>query len=331
MNQTKTHLRLENPFTLTGRLNPMLRCYGRYPNGFRKVPKPVAAFNYALTMLGRLWGFYRLKRGRHSYIEARCGENRNFTIRDTNSQFQTVYLDQYEDVYEPDVSAAIELYLPEKGTFIDIGSNWGHHSFAAILNKDASVVAFEPSPVIFQDIRRIAAELGVEEKITVRQAALSDQEGELELRQHYFETCVGSISNTFAEARASERYISLMHRLLCFTPIVNKVKVSTLDSFNLEKADFIKIVAEGLEANIPRGASGTIEKLRPTICFEFHSDDLKEFEHFRTFFSAMDYTINTIRVERSEDDTRLFSVAVSPVERLEANTQYNLIAMPNPS
>ena len=47
-----------------------------------------------------------------------------------------------------------------------------------------------------------------------------------------------------------------------------KYKIKTLDSFNLEHVDFIKIDAEGYEPLVAKGALDTIERCKPIILYE---------------------------------------------------------------
>ena len=47
-----------------------------------------------------------------------------------------------------------------------------------------------------------------------------------------------------------------------------KFKIKTLDSFNLQDVDFIKIDAEGYEPLVAKGAVNTIERCKPIILYE---------------------------------------------------------------
>ena len=47
-----------------------------------------------------------------------------------------------------------------------------------------------------------------------------------------------------------------------------KYKIKTLDSFNLQSVDFIKIDAEGYEPLVAKGALETIERCKPIILYE---------------------------------------------------------------
>lgn len=50
------------------------------------------------------------------------------------------------------------------------------------------------------------------------------------------------------------------------------VEIKTLDSFQLERADLIKIDVEGLELEVLKSAQDTLSRLRPTLWLELHSN-----------------------------------------------------------
>ena len=53
---------------------------------------------------------------------------------------------------------------------------------------------------------------------------------------------------------------------------IKKVKVKTLDSFNISDPTLIKIDAEGSELDILIGMSVLLKKYSPTLWIEIHSD-----------------------------------------------------------
>ena len=64
-----------------------------------------------------------------------------------------------------------------------------------------------------------------------------------------------------------------MRKTLCASTLVHNSwvgneQVKTLDSFNLQNVDFIKIDAEGYEPLIAKGALETIQRCRPIILYE---------------------------------------------------------------
>lgn len=328
LKRNQMNFKLKNPYLMVEDLNTLLKFYVRYSNSSSRLIF-VRYFNYALYLAARVWGFIKLKRRAHSYLRAKYENGSSFTIRDTNSQFKSIYEGAYRDAYEPSVTAAIELFLKKGDVFVDIGSNWGHHSFYAVLEKGASAIAFEPNPVVAEDLARIADELGVNKSVEINRLALSDNNALLELKQHYFESGVASIDVNFSNDRAKEKYISIIHRLLDLKPITYEARAVPLDSLNLSKAELMKIDAEGVELRILRGAKRTIERLAPAICFEFHSGDLSKFEEFEKFFMEINYVIFEISVFRvSEVDPQSYQAQLKHIgiNSLKTNTLYNLLA-----
>ena len=323
-------LKIRNPYRVVGDLSCFLRLYCRQPNAYYASPKR-NVLNSAVSLAARVWGFRKLTRAAHRFFPVECGDGRGFTARDTNSQYHSIYFDAYRDAYEPDVTSALECFLNAGDVFVDVGSNWGHHTFYAVLEKGASAVAFEPNPIVGDDLARVAGELGVSDRVTLHRAGVSDGEGTLRLSQNYFESGVASIDDSFAAERKSEKLISVCHRVLGLKPIVNEVPVVTLDSLALDRIDLMKVDAEGVELAVFRGGRDTIARLRPRICFEFHSADLSTYDPFERFFADLDYTLYEIAAEKKPSSPGVFDVALSPIAgpSLVAHRQYNIIAMPN--
>jgi hypothetical protein len=60
----------------------------------------------------------------------------------------------------------------------------------------------------------------------------------------------------------------------------------TLDSFNLEKVDILKIDVEGFECDVVEGAFNTISKHKPKIIIETHGS--KSRENAQNFLALLD-------------------------------------------
>ncbi|MGC8691602.1 MAG: FkbM family methyltransferase [Thermoplasmata archaeon] len=56
----------------------------------------------------------------------------------------------------------------------------------------------------------------------------------------------------------------------------NNFETRTLDSFNLEKVDILKIDVEGFECDVVEGAINTISKHKPKIIIETHGSRLRD-------------------------------------------------------
>ena len=193
------------------------------------------------------------------FVNAQIGQLK-FKARSTNSQFHSIYFDQFRKCYEPDVYGAIEKYLPNSGTMLDVGSNWGHHTFDAVYRKDATVFSFEPNADVFNDLSQIISDLNVEHKVTPFNVGLGAATGHLRLEQAGFESGVGTVDRSFLRKRYSDtHWLARMLDLITFSkPIVQSAEIVVLDDFFDPQVhvDLIKIDCEGYELNALRGGGG---------------------------------------------------------------------------
>lgn len=324
---------LSNPYSIKEK-NLLIRMYETYPNLSRNFIfriKLLRLLPYVISLVANIYGLINLAKGKHTLLRASFDNNisRTFRIRDTNSQFHSIYFKAYSGCYEADVTGAIEFFLKKDAVFVDIGSNWGHHSFNAVLNKESKVILFEPNPDVFNDINRIASDLNVTSAMQAHNIALSDKEGMLSLEQHYFESGVASISASFINSHLiTNKYLKVLKWLFKLPSIKYTTDVKTLDSFLLPKVDLIKIDAEGVELEILRGASATLRRLRPIVIFEFHSGDLSQLAAYNVFFDSIQYTLYALECDATENNKGSYMLRISSSQSLERNHQYNLLAAP---
>jgi len=70
---------------------------------------------------------------------------------------------------------------------------------------------------------------------------------------------------------------------------LTQVNVTTIDSYNFDKIDFIKIDTEGHELYVLEGAINTIEKYKPNIFIEVHPKELKKEKNAYNFLCDLGY------------------------------------------
>ena len=134
--------------------------------------------------------------------------------------------------------------LPAR-TAIDVGANMG---ITAIEYADIfqSVMAFEPIADVYNQLKMVIQRNSITNVITYP-VALSDQTGTAQMSYRP--------NNSFASAineRGGET-----------------IATATLDSYQFQSVDFIKIDVEGLETAVITGGWDTIVKHRPMIQFEY--------------------------------------------------------------
>ena len=284
---------------------------------------PLSYFSYAFSLFFDVFAFFVVARGIKLEAKAQI-EGRRFTIRATNSQFHSIY--SYEKCYEPDVYSAIELFLPDKGgVFVDIGSNWGHHTFIAAILKSATVYAFEPNKFVFHDLVGISDDLNCRERVKAFNFGLGSSRSRQILSQTRFESGTASVSKIFLSERVSRIHWpeKFMNIISFRKPIEQKIDIYRLDDIIPAgiKIDLIKIDAEGFEYACLRGMERLLEAGDATILFELHTDANATFEKYYEFFGSLNYKLYEIVANVDREVCKFI-----PVVQLEPSTQYNLLA-----
>ena len=144
-------------------------------------------------------------------------------------------------------------YLPREGdTIVDVGAGTGWETllFSRSVGKSGRVISIEAHPRVFRCLSKMCAENRLE-NVTLVQAAVGDQEGEVQLSdspEHEANSIIGLVSGI-------------------------RVECTTLDyifrSLELSRVDFLKMNIEGAER---LALSGMGEMLRKTknVCIACH-------------------------------------------------------------
>lgn len=150
-------------------------------------------------------------------------------------------------VWEPYTTKIIKEFVKPGMTVMDIGASSGVHTLrmAKLVGETGRVIAFEPSDWMYDKLQR-NLKLNSFDNILVEKVALSDfvGTGDLLSTQH------GKIGTTIKEHIISMTF-------------------ATLDSYKLNKLDFIKIDTDGYELSILMGAKKTLKKHHPVMIVEF--------------------------------------------------------------
>lgn len=310
----------KNPYA--AKKNTLIWLYCFFDN--RRFSKPWHYIHYSLALIFKRVAFELVKRKvKLQTVGYYLGHT--FKLRSTNSQFHSIYFPYYESCYEPDVFAVIDHFLPDQGVFIDIGSNWGHHTFIAAIEKNAKVYAFEPNPEVYGDLVGIAADLNCQAQISAFNLGVGSGPASFDLVQSQFESGVASVSNEFLNGRlfAVRWPQKLLDTLTLNSPISRSVKIVSLDSVIPAdvKVDLVKIDAEGAELDCLKGMHSTLQRSDVKVLFELHTDETGAFNEFEQFFSSIGYKLYEIHCELGKQ-----SCAFRLAEKLRPYTQYNLLA-----
>jgi FkbM family methyltransferase len=163
--------------------------------------------------------------------------------------------------YEPEVRAEIRRWLSPGASAVDIGANVGWHALlmATIVGPAGHVYAFEPNE---STRARLSAAIDANglRQITIDPRALSDRIGTTGFEAPQAgDVWDGTGRMTAASADGSATAAS--------------VTCTTLDRFveerRIDRLDLIKIDIEGWEQTALSGARRTLERLAPSIVFEY--------------------------------------------------------------
>jgi FkbM family methyltransferase len=242
----------------------------------RKYKKPFSYLHYFVSVVYRRVLFSLASRGLSIPILARFGD-KPFVLNGLNAQTSSAYFSNFKPCYEPEVQAAICVFLPLKGFFVDVGSNWGHHALTAVSRRSAYALLIEPNPYVFREILAIRRQLNLEERLSAINCAVGDREGVTTLHQVGFESGVASTNQSFlASTVASGRWFERWVRLLT----LSRTKKFEVDSYRLDEIlktkpspDVVKIDVEGSELSALNGFVETIASSRPAIIFEAHTSE----------------------------------------------------------
>lgn len=210
--------------------------------------------------------------------------------------FYELDLNDYQEwlVYfycKTDSSLDVIHYLNQSEVIIDIGANIGQTSLNIYKEQKSKglnprIYAFEPFPSTFEKLQKNIGLNNSMTGISIHQAGIGAQEGELNMIRHC-ETNSGGfrISN---QTNDRTEYV--------------RVPIITLDSFvaehQIDRIDFIKIDIEGFEYEALKGMRTTLEYLKPTLFLEFSAVNMKELSiqphDLINFLSDFDYDIQDI-------------------------------------
>jgi FkbM family methyltransferase len=142
-------------------------------------------------------------------------------------------------------------------TVLDVGAFIGTHTlaFAKMVGKAGYVHSFEPR----QAIRRLLlsnVDLNKLESVRVYDCALGSGNSEVNILALDTQTQQNFGGLAIEEVLASE------------TVLTETILIRRLDDFTFERLDFIKIDAEGMEAEVIRGATQTLATHRPVLFAE---------------------------------------------------------------
>ncbi|RQH02020.1 FkbM family methyltransferase [Natrarchaeobius oligotrophus] len=237
-----------------------------------------------------LGGYYRLV---HQNYDREVLATRQRTLGGTVRSYEL-----YNRHGRDEMLAAVESHCGPESVVYDVGANVGVYALALAAGEpDRRIVAVEPAPTVADQLTANVRVNGFGDRIAVRRCGLGDESGE---RDFYV--------STYTELSGFDR--ASASRWEASVAAVEPVQVDRLDDLVAETSppDVVKIDVEGGGASVLRGGRDTLERHRPTIVLEPHSDGLDGTEPTacRTLLTDAEYEIT------ERDDFWVAEPATSP-------------------
>lgn len=160
---------------------------------------------------------------------------------------------------------------------VDVGANVGAYTlaFARKAHSGGRVISFEPQPEVADLLKKTIARNGLS-NVDVIEEGLSDTISTLYFSPPDYNSNINVGAVKLVAGSENEEFGV-------------KVSVTTLDSYSLERCDFLKIDSEGMGVQVLAGAKETVARCRPVISLE--ADNVEETELLFTFLSAENYKV----------------------------------------
>lgn len=181
------------------------------------------------------------------------------------NQHIKIFFYEHEDLHSPVINAACNQKIWEKKLFniykdliqpdhtvVDVGAFIGSHTliFSKLAHK-GKVIAFEPCRKPYEALVKSIVHNNMD-NITLHKNVVTNIKDSDERMGSTYDG-----DSSIQRLRPRKKFLEY-----------ETIKTTTIDSFNLDRCDLIKIDAEGAEYLVLEGAKNTINKHRPIIFFE---------------------------------------------------------------
>jgi FkbM family methyltransferase len=180
----------------------------------------------------------------------------NFTINTLPNDWVGISINNNKS-WEPHITTLLKRNLTLESVFVDAGSNYGWHSLESSLSCK-TVYSFEPQKYI-HDIQKMSIDDNNISNIKLFNCGLGEVNETKEMTPIQYDSTSVNMGDLSVGVGGE------------------KIEVRTLDSFNLDRLDFIKIDVQGYEKFVLNGAENTIKTCKPTIIIEMEDHQLRRF------------------------------------------------------
>lgn len=200
------------------------------------------------------------------YGQAQRPDGRVVLVREGNLRI-AVHLDDLaiswaiiNGCYEPEMRWLLAKYVVPGACCLDVGANVGYitANMADLAGPDGHVYSYEPFPTVNRLLRITVEESGLQERVTVREAACSDEETTTTM---YFAAETDNFGGSFIAQDGSEVNAGLSKL---------SVPVTTLDKdlAGVPRIHFVKMDIEGAELRALRGMEARLRQDKPVLALE---------------------------------------------------------------
>ena len=181
-----------------------------------------------------------------------------------------------DKIWEKKITNIFQAYIKEDWVVVDVGAYIGLHTLT-ISKLAKSVISFEPQPLIHQCLKNTLEKQKIK-NVKLYHTALSNKNGTTNI-------------HTNNNGDASLEGIRDIKFAMSFP-----VDMNTLDNYNIDKINLIKIDVEGHEWEMLEGASNTILKNKPIIILETFKTK-KNINNLNKFILQYNYNLTYISAD----------------------------------
>jgi FkbM family methyltransferase len=178
---------------------------------------------------------------------------------------------QNREFYEINTLEFLKLHYKEFHHVVDIGTNIGNHVLYYCSHLSAkNVICFEPNKTNRETLCKNVELNQFNQLVTVHPYAVGAVNGK------------GTQSNFSLGNTGMNRIDKLENEAISDT---ETIEIRSLDSFNLQQLDFIKIDVEGFEADVLQGAAATILRCKPVLMIEVFENSRAQVDEIMTSYN----------------------------------------------
>lgn len=181
--------------------------------------------------------------------------------------------------------------LKEGDVFVDVGANIGFFSVYAA-QRGAIVFAVEPAEDVIDVLSQNIVDNGVADRVTLICCALYDSTTELGINPDWKDWVPTADGKIDYEKSPNSGGLSLVKG--------TGYKAYPLDQYRIPRISLLKIDTQGADLRVLLGASETIYRCRPVVCFEFEDGGTGKnasgdsLDDFMRFFAFRSYNVTKI-------------------------------------